>query len=42
MHALFNAHVSDHKHLSSSFFQISQPPDDSVQMKQAVVATFLR
>ena len=41
MHALFDAHVSDSKHLSSSFFEICQPPDDSSRMKQAVVATFL-
>ncbi len=42
MHALFDAHVSDRKHLSSSLFEICQPPDDSSRMKQAVVATFLR
>ncbi len=37
-----HAHVSDRKHLSSSLFEICQPPDDSSRMKQAVVATFLR
>ena len=37
-----HAHVSDRKYLSSSFFEICQPPDDSSRMKQAVVATFLR
>ena len=50
MHALFDAHTpqtrphtpSDRKHLSSPFFEICQPPDDSSRMKQAVVATFLR
>ena len=42
MHALFDSHVSDCKHLSSSFFQICQPPDDSFRMKHAVVATFFR
>ncbi len=45
MHALFDAHTptfSDRKHLSSSLFEICQPPDDSSRMKQAVVATFLR
>ena len=45
MHALFDAHtahITDHKHLSSSFFKICQPPDDSSRMKQAVAAAFLR
>ncbi len=46
MHALFDAHTHTfptyRKHLSSSFFEICQPPDDSSRMKQAVVATFLR
>ena len=31
-----------YKHLSSSLFEICQPPDDSSRMKQAIVATFLR
>ncbi len=39
MHALFDA---NRKHLSSQFFEICQPPDDSSRMKQAVVATILR
>ncbi len=42
MHALFDAHdahVSHRKHLSSSFFEIFQPPDDSSRMKQAVDET---
>jgi hypothetical protein len=40
MHVLFDAHVSDRKHLSSPLFEICQPPDDSSSMKQAVLATF--
>ncbi len=42
MHALFDAHVCERKHLNSSFFEICQPPDDSSRKKHAVVATFLR
>ena len=42
MHVLFDAHVSDRKHLSSSLFEICQSPDDSSLMKQIVLATFLR
>ena len=34
-----HAQVSDRKYLSSSLFEICQPPDDSSRMKQAVVAT---
>ena len=40
MHVLFDAHVSDHKHLSSPLSEICQSPDDSSWMKQSVVATF--
>ena len=29
MHVLFDARVSDRKHLSTPFFEICQPPDDS-------------
>ncbi len=39
MHALFDAHTPTFPTvniLSSSFFEICQPPDDSSRMKQAV------
>ncbi len=41
MHAFFDAHVSHHKHLGSSFLENGQQPDDSSRINQAVVATFL-
>ena len=44
MRALFSAHTPtfptvNASKLSNSFFEICQPPDDSSQIKQAVVAT---
>ncbi len=44
MHALFDAHTPTFptETLSSPFFEICRPPDDSSRMKQAIVATFLR
>ena len=38
MHVLFDAHISDRKHLSSQLFEICLSPDDSSWTKQTVVA----